>query len=344
MPNFGRFTLKTWIAFGAYTATIILLTFIVLLKSEILASSKDTNGDETRIVFFAGGDQDFFFSDSLAKGAIAAAEHLDVDLEIVWSNWDFNKMVIQFKQVIDQGPNGIAIMGHPGDTALELLIAEAQQKNILVTSLNVPLPAASNLYKSDGFGYVGQDVGGVGASLARASVNRFGLDASQKILVFGTAAIPIRGERTKTAVQHFTDQGIEMIYVEKIIFDERSEAQKWHADQIDLALSENPEIAMIYDDIDVALSAEALKDLKLGPDRIPLVGFDLSPEQFENLKDGYIDLLSDQQPYLQGYYSVLQLYLTHNWNFSGLDIDTGSGILTPSMAKVIEPYVKMGIR
>lgn len=344
MPGIRNFKLTTWFAFGAYTAILISITVAVLSQLNYLKMPEGTDREETRIVFFAGGDEDFFFSASLAKGALAAAEHLDVDLEIIWSNWDFNKMVIQFKQAIDLNPNGIAIMGHPGDTALELLIAEARRKNILVTSLNVPLPEASNLYRNDGFGFVGQDLGSAGNALAHASVERFGLNSSQTILVLGTAAIPIRGERTKTAVQHFTDQGFEIIYVEKVIFDDRSAAQKWQADQIEQAMNFNPEIALIFDDIDISSSARALKELGLGSEHVPLVGFDLSPEQFENLKDGYIDLLSDQQPYLQGYYSVLQLFLSHNWNFSGLDIDTGSGILTSGMEKIIEPYVKMGIR
>jgi hypothetical protein len=33
----------------------------------------------------------------------------------------------------------------------------------------------------------------------------------------------------------------------------------------------------------------------------------------------------DQQQWLQGYFGVLQICLTHNYGFAGLHIDTGAG-------------------
>ena len=34
-----------------------------------------------------------------------------------WSDWDPNKMITQFQQAVATKPDGIAVMGHPGDAA-----------------------------------------------------------------------------------------------------------------------------------------------------------------------------------------------------------------------------------
>jgi len=46
-----------------------------------------------------------------------------------------------------------------------------------------------------------------------------------------------------------------------------------------------------------------------------VIGFDLSTDTVAGLRDGYIGLVHDQQPYLQGYLSVLQASLAKNMAF-----------------------------
>jgi len=42
------------------------------------------------------------------------------------------------------------------------------------------------------------------------------------------------------------------------------------------------------------------------------------------IKDGYISLIIDQQPYLQGYLPILNICLTRKFGFSGLDFNGGA--------------------
>ena len=66
----------------------------------------------------------------------------------------------------------------------------------------------------------------------------------------------------------------------------------------------------------------------VSPDKYVVAGFDLSPAIFDALEKGYVDYFLDQQPYLQGYLSLFNTYLSEKYGFSGLYIDTGVGIVT----------------
>ncbi len=63
----------------------------------------------------------------------------------------------------------------------------------------------------------------------------------------------------------------------------------------------------------------------LEPDDVVAAGFDLSADTMAAIRSGWVDLVLDQQPWLQGYLPILQICLTHNYAFTGLHIDTGAG-------------------
>ncbi len=64
----------------------------------------------------------------------------------------------------------------------------------------------------------------------------------------------------------------------------------------------------------------------------------------QGVKDGYINLVIDQQQYLQGFLAVQQLCLTHAYGFSGLFVNTGGGFIDKDNVDVIAPLVEQQIR
>jgi simple sugar transport system substrate-binding protein len=62
------------------------------------------------------------------------------------------------------------------------------------------------------------------------------------------------------------------------------------------------------------------------------------------VRDGYINLVIDQQQYLQGFLAIAQLCLTHNYGFSGLFVNTGGGFVDATNIDVIAPLVEEQIR
>ena len=48
-------------------------------------------------------------------------------------------MITQFSEAVATKPDGIAVMGHPGDDAFDPLIDDAESQGILVTVMNTEL-------------------------------------------------------------------------------------------------------------------------------------------------------------------------------------------------------------
>lgn len=96
-------------------------------KTEGGAPAAGTNWcSGTKIVFFPGGSAGGGFETVVYNGALAAAADTGADVQYVWSDWDPAKMTTQFTQAVATKPDGIAIMGHPGDEAFDPLIDDAE--------------------------------------------------------------------------------------------------------------------------------------------------------------------------------------------------------------------------
>lgn len=75
-----------------------------------------------------------------------------------------------------------------------------------------------------------------------------------------------------------------------------------------------------------------------------VAGFDLTPEILRLVKAGYIEFTIDQQPYIQGFYPVIQL--THYCRFGIIpsDIDAGATVITKKTASEVMSLSKQGVR
>jgi simple sugar transport system substrate-binding protein len=72
---------------------------------------------------------------------------------------------------------------------------------------------------------------------------------------------------------------------------------------------------------------DAISQLKLN-NKICSYGFDLGPKQLEQIKTGALQGSLGQQPFLQGFYPVVQLYLQIDRNISAANLDTRAQLVT----------------
>ncbi len=298
----------------------------------------------TDIVFFPGGPPGGPFATVVYNGAVQAAEDLGANMETLWSDWNPERMITQFSEAVATSPDGIAIMGHPGDDAFRPLVDDAQARGIIVTSMNTQLPELQASYASSGFGYVGAILYDAGYALAQESVARAGLGAGDKAFVWGLLAQAGRGERTLGVVEGLEDAGLEVIYLE---IDDATNADATAGVSTFVGImSANPDIKLIVTDHGALTATQEtyLTSAGLGPDDVFAAGFDLSSATVEAVKGGWTDLVIDQQQWLQGYLAVLQICLTHNYAFTGLQIDTGAGFLHAGNVDVLEALVEQQVR
>lgn len=298
----------------------------------------------TKIVFFPGGPPGGVFAVNVYKGARAAQQDLGANVQYVWSDWDPQKMVAQFKNAVAAKPAGIAVMGHPGDAALKRLVDQARAKGIIVTSQNTELPTIETKYKAAGFGYVGQDLYASGLSLGTEAVKRYGLKKGNRAMVWGLLSQPTRGLRTKGAIDALKKAGLKVDYIE--INSQTNADPAAGVPTFSAYVSSHPDVkVVVLDHGGLTATAETyLKAVRKNANQLVVLGFDLSPATVTAIKGGWTDLVLDQQPWLQGYLPILQICLTKLYKFAGLHIDTGSGFVDKQNVAAIEPLVKQVIR
>jgi simple sugar transport system substrate-binding protein len=293
--------------------------------AENVAPELDNWCGDTDIVFFPGGPEDGPFASVVFTGAQAAAADLGANVEYVWSDWDPELMVNQFAEAVATQPDGIAIMGHPGDGALKDLVADAEAQGIIVTSQNTTLPELEAEYVGKGFGYVGAENYSAGNNLGAEAVNRFGLGAGDQAMVWGLLAQGERGRRTQGVIDALEEAGMFVDYLE---IDDATNAAAAAGTSIFVDyVSANPDVALVVTDHGALTSIHQtyLEAAGLGPDDIYMVGFDLTPSTVEGIRNGWTDLVIDQQQLLQGYLPILQICMTKKFAITGLHIDTGAG-------------------
>ena len=298
----------------------------------------------TKIVFFPGGTPGGGFETVVYNGALQAAKDTGADVEYVWSDWDPAKMTSQFTQAVATKPDGIAIMGHPGDAAFDPLIDDAESKGIIVTSSNTQLPEAQAKYAANGFGYAGAVLYDAGYALGEEAVKRSGVKSGDKAFLWGLLSQAGRGERTKGAKDALEKAGLTVIYQE--IDDATNKSAAAGVPVFTGIMSANPDIKlMVTDHGNVTGTVQSyLEAAGKKPGEVFAAGFDMSGNAVKAIQGDWLQIVIDQQQYLQGYESILQICLTKNYGFSGLMINTGAGFVDKNNVDLIAPLVEKQIR
>jgi simple sugar transport system substrate-binding protein len=321
----------------------------VSVFSPLVATAQDDEGGDkwcegVDIVFFPGGPPGGPFATVVYNGAVQAAEDLGANVEYVWSDWDPEQMVRQFVEAVATHPDGIAVMGHPGEEAFAPVIDEAREAGIIVTSQNTTLDSIEARYKGEGFGYVGQELYASGYALGQEALNRSGLGDGDLAMVWGLLSQPTRGLRTQGVIDALEEGGMTVEYLE---IDSNTNADASAGTPTFTAfVSANPDVKLVVTDHGALTSAlqTYLEAAGKGPDDIFAAGFDLSAATVEAIRGGWTDLVIDQQQWLQGYLPILQICLTKQFAFSGLHIDTGSGFAHADNVELLAELVEKQVR
>jgi simple sugar transport system substrate-binding protein len=292
------------------------------------------------IRFFAGGDAGGPFAKIVNEGAIYAEKNLGPNVEYIYSGWNNEKMLDQLRDAIAAQPDGIAFMGHAGDDAVMPLAKQAAEAGILMMYQNVDVPKVREMY---GGGYVGANLSSQGRALAAEAIRRLELDvAEDHILVIGPWAMPGRNIRELGVAEYFEEQGFTVV---------RGDDSNTAGDNLLLqptitgAVLDDPQIKVIvYSGATISSSKQYLTSLGKGPGDIYNIGFDISPEIIQGFEEGWIQLTSDQQPFLQGYMPIVSLCGSWKFNLSPLNVDTGAGFVTPENYQTLVELAAMNVR
>ncbi len=276
-------------------------------------------GSGVHIRFFAGGNAGDLFASIVLNGAKQAETDLGPTVDYIFSGWDVSMMTDQLRQAIAAQPDGIAMMGHPGDDALLPLAQQARDAGILMEYQNVDLP---KVRQSFGGGYIGADLTPQGIALGQQAIQTFNLKAGDKAIVFGAWGQPGRFFREEGTASAFEKAGMT---VDRITSPTGAASDPNQLTPlVAAAYLRNPDSKLIC--------YAGGQQLSSAPTYMQAIG--KAPGELINI--GY-DLSAAVMP-------VLSLCLSKKYGMSPLSYDTGNGFVTPNNYQPVAELAKAGIR
>lgn len=318
---------------------LILLAISPTMEAAVGDGAKDL--ENIRIRFFVGGDPGDAFGSIVYKGAKDAEKTLGVKVDYVFSGWNVERFVAQFRDAVAARPDAICMMGHPGDEAIMPIAKKASEEGIIMMYQNVDVPKVRAEF---GGGYVGANQVEQGRTLALKALSMLNLKEGDRVAIFGPWGKPGRDIREGSVANTLTEAGL---VVDKLTNPEGvNSSPELLIPLVTGQLLSHPETKMIVFGGGQILGAVPRFMSAAGkkPGEVYCIGFDLSPAVLDAFKKGYVQMTSDQQPYLQGYLPVLSAALTKAYGVSPISYDTSAGLVTTDTYELFEELVNAGIR
>src|SRR5512135_859384 len=331
------------VALLAVTSVAVASPMPSVPTAEMQPAAPPAQAKQLVIYMQMGGTQGDASTLARTNGAEAAAADFGVKLVEQYSGWDPQKMIDQFKEAMAAKPDGIEIMGHPGEDAFAALVDQAESQGIVVTSGNNPLPNIQAKYQTKGFGYAGADLHAGGFLTGKAMVAA-GLKAGDEAVVYDIWHNEGRSKSSQGIVDALEAAGVK---VDKLDASDAVDKDASLAIPILTAyIAAHPNLKAIgtqHGNITANLP-KVLEAAGKKPGDIIVGGIDMSPATVDGIIKGFISASFDQVLYLQGYYPVQQCLLTKNYKIPGLHIDTGVNTFTPKNYQDLKPLIDQGIR
>lgn len=295
------------------------------------------------ITVFSGGPSGGTFNSIIDKGALQAAADTGASVNLVYSDWNFEQMVTQFRDMIGQKPDGIAMMGHPGDAALMPLAEEAAAAGIKVMYMNVDVP---EVRAKTGSGFVGASLYKQGEALAAETIRLAGdkLKPGDTAIIMSRWEAGNRAQRELGLADALEKWGMKVIKLQEA--DGASADQMLQLPVLTSAVLSNPDTKLIGYPGGPWVSAAPvfMESMGIKPGQIIGVGFDIGQGVKESLESGHMLVTADQQPYQQGYLPVLSLCQQLVYKLAPLNVDTGSGFVTADNVAEVADLANQGFR
>jgi len=328
-------TVKTIRALKATAALVLALG--AFASSAHADALRDKWCSKVHLRFFVGGAEGDAFGTIVYNGAKQAAADTGAQVDYVFSGWANEKMTQQLREAVAAHPDGIAMMGHPGEAAIVPLAMQAAKAGIKMMYQNVPVPAAVDKV---GGGYVGAQQAPQGHALGVEIVRRFGLKKGDVGIVLGGFDDSIRAARELGTATALEEAGVTVVKL--------NSPPEWATDPnlaipvITATLQANPTAKLIvYPGGQELGNAETY--MKAAGEIIN-VGFDTSPQIVRAFDGGWVQLTADQQPFQQGYLPILSLCETIVYGLAPINVDTGAGFVTPDNYKTVADLAKEALR
>ncbi len=285
-----------------------------------------------------GGEENTFWA-TVYSGMRDAAKLYGVDAVMYRpkTEGDLAWQLATLQAAIAQKPDGI-ITTIPHPTMFNNVINRAVAAGIPVIASNTDAPEGAKANAR--LAYIGQDLEVAGYNLAKAMIKYFP-KGKNHILIGVEGPGLVWAESRAHGIIRALDE-INATYEKlDITLDAATEQSRILA-----YLKAHPETTGMLDvgGLGGTAATQDMKDMGIPPGKIPIGSFDLLPALLQNIKEGYVQITVDQQPYLQGYLPIVQLYLMKKYGFSAYDINTGNALVDKTNVDSVVQLSKERIR
>ncbi len=301
---------------------------VIIVTSGISYSKKDI-----RLAFVTCTVNSRFF-EPLKKGMTDAATMLGVRCDFMGTDGvDAVKQAEIVRRAVMDGYDGIAV-NIIDPEAFDEVIQEVMDKGIPVVAFNIDDQATPNARLSS----VNQNLYKAGQSLAKHLLSEIPENARVLMSMHdrGISALEDRLNGMQSILKKKN--------VKATVVIPGNDSTKG-AEVIAAALKENSDIRIILATGQSDTEAAGTAIEKYFPESgYWAAGFDLSPKTLELIKTGHIRCTVDQQPYIQGFYPVVQLTHYLRYGIKPSDIDAGAAIIDKSNVDQVMELTKQGYR
>lgn len=297
------------------------------------ASRPQDHGRSLRLAFITCAVEGKFF-EPVKKGMNDAAEMMGVKCDFIGTKGvDVQSQARMVAQAVAEGYDGIAL-NIIDPEAFDDVIRDAIEKGVPVVGFNVDDNTTPNARLSS----VNQQLYKAGQKLAEHLLPHVPQNAHVLMTMHdeGVSALKDRlgGEQAVLKTKN----------VRWTTIVTGNDSVKG-AEVIAKALKENPDIRIVLGtgQSDTEAAGRAIE--KYFPHQgYWSAGFDLSPETLRLIQEGHIRCTVDQQPYIQGFYPVIQLALYLRYGIVPSDIDAGAAIIDRSNVEQVIELTRKGYR
>ena len=303
--------------------------------SSALKDGFGSRADNRNVEFITYYDpsQDAFWN-QIKQGAEDAAKLAHFTLKEETAAGDTGKMTDLINAAAASKPAALVISFN--DPAWENAACEASKAGVPVFAYNVPPSGpAKDCIKA----FVGQDFYQVGTYVGQKLIDSVDLSAGDKVLC------PAEEPSQQYAIQR--GGGVESVLKTKGVkctYLRTSGEDAPALDKMQAWLTANKDVKAI-----VPLGGTPHRNAVQAEDaagvKVPIVGFDTSPQVIDGIKSGRILATADQQGYVQGFQPVLEAGLFLDFGLSPATINSGgNSLIDKSNVSNLEDKALQGVR
>jgi simple sugar transport system substrate-binding protein len=316
---------------------VIILAFIaaagLAFAQTPLAVPKAASGTgmPLKFVLVSHGSSGDPFHSVVKQGMEDAAKLYGVSAEILMSEGDNAKEVALLEQAIAGNPDGIGI-SIVDPVAFNDGIQKALNKGIPVIAFNNDAPNAPRL------AYIGAAERKVGYVLGKY-MQQFLKKGDKIVIPEEVPGMSYAVNRSAGIIDAMKEIGVTAEELDAGY--ERAETTR----RISAYLLGHKDVEGVLNvgGLTTEVAGMVVQDLKL-QGKVVVGGFDLLPQTGPAIIAGVTKAVIDQQPYLQGFYTVVELAMMKFGKFAAFDIDTGRGIVNDKNINEVIGLAKRRIR